>query len=429
MNEQVAFCKPMSQHSRQTLSETEHGWKTFLLLAVLLIVLLASLIFFTRMIVVSAMGTRVDFFPRLEGTRAFWAGKTPYSAEVTARIQVGMFGEELLPGEDEQRMAHPAYTAVLLSPLIFFDNEMAVAVWSAVQLLAFFSTLLLWFAIVGWQPKSWQAALLLLGFVLVFRYPMVTYVLGQFVGTLLFSVSLAIYLLQRRQHTWAGVVLIFSMMPPSYSAVLVCLLLGAEVVRGHWHGILSFVVGLGAITLFTILRVGWWIPDWLAQLRAYSEYANPYWPPATAPLPLQVLCVAVLLALLLWSLRRYILKPLLDHHIDFVCVSLLTLSLLLPQTGSYYLAMLIPVGVVASFRAATQKKRRLPLAGAIGLFVLLPWLFQLNTGYAALEAFAMPLAALMLWWITRPIRVLPPQRQQRAHDGVANQHVAAFNQP
>jgi hypothetical protein len=57
---------------------------------------------------------RFDFYPRWVGSRAVLAGENPYTQEVTWRIQEGMFGRRLGPGEDEQRFAYPAIIAWIL---------------------------------------------------------------------------------------------------------------------------------------------------------------------------------------------------------------------------------------------------------------------------------------------------------------------------
>src|SRR6266540_2106394 len=96
---------------------TKHASIIFALLLVNLI-LIAGLAAFNASTLVPARGLRFDFYPHWVGGRALWSGQTPYTPEITRQVQEGMFGGELPPGADQQNMAYPAYTAVVLAPVI-----------------------------------------------------------------------------------------------------------------------------------------------------------------------------------------------------------------------------------------------------------------------------------------------------------------------
>src|SRR5438309_9975463 len=69
-------------------------------------------------------GNLSDLYPRWLGAREFLLhGRDPYSAEVTAEIQKGVYGvaiDSRKPGNqtDEQRFAYPLYVVFLLAPTI-----------------------------------------------------------------------------------------------------------------------------------------------------------------------------------------------------------------------------------------------------------------------------------------------------------------------
>ena len=377
--------------------------QTFQLAALILLLVVAviAVFIFVEQTLIAANGNRFDFYPRLVGTRAFWQGENPYDPSITARIQRGMFGEELRADEDQQRVAHPAYTFVLLAPLIMLTDSAAIALWSTLQLFALFATPFIWLAILDWQPRPLWVAALLLGCIFVFRYPIIVFVLGQFIGTIVFCLSLAVWLMQHHRHGWAGIVLVGATMPPTLGGGLALLLLGSAVVRGQWRGLISFVAVLGAIMLFTLARLGWWVPAWIETLRAYTDYANPLWAVGMLPIPLNIVAIIGIPALAgreLWRIRQDT-SP--QAFIDYICIILIGSLLLLPQTGSYVLSLLIPVIVVAAARISQQQKRwdwRWILVIAI---LFSPWLFLALPGGLRVEPLVQPLLAFVLWWITR----------------------------
>lgn len=369
------------------------------LVAVLLV--WAAFAAFTRGTLVMALGGRFDFTPSLIGAAAFWAGESPYTAAVTLRVQQAMFGGALPAGEDEQRVAHPAYTAVLIAPLLLVSPEMAIALWSSLQLLLLICTPFLWLSIFGWSPKPLLAAALLLSLLLLYRYPIIIYVLGQFVGTVLFGFSLAIWCLRRGHRAWAGAALVLCMMPPSYGAALVALALVGEVVRGRWRAALVFCGLMGAVTLFSVARIGWWLPDWLATLNAYREYANPYFPLGLLPSWGQLIIAALALAALAWLTWRWLRAPSDETWQDFLCAALLVLALLLPQTGAYYLACLMIVAIAAAMRIDRAPRGRWLGALLWLAFAASPWVWFLLPARDRTEVLFVPLAASLVWGWSR----------------------------
>lgn len=355
------------------------------------VVLWLALALFTRATVGESFGKRTDFTPSLIAAHVLREGGSPYTPEVTARIQEAMFGSQLPADEDQQRVAHPAYTAVFLLPFTFVAEETAIALWSSLQLVLLIATPLIWMNIIGWSPRPGVTALIILSSLFLFRYPMMTYVLGQFIGTIVFGFSLAIWCLHRGRPVAAGLALVLCMMPPSFGVFLVALALLPEIARGRWRAAFVFVGAMALLTLITFLRIGWWIPDWLATLNAYREYADPYLPLAPLPLPVQIVLAVSFVVLSMRAVWRWWREPSDMRWQDALCIVLLTLMLLLPQTGSYYLCTLLIVAVIAAQRIIRKGR-----FGWMGLTVwlvcmALPWLLYLLPRRDLTEVLIMPL--------------------------------------
>lgn len=371
-----------------------------LIIAVLLLIAAVAVFAFVQQTLVTTNGNRFDFYPSLVGARAFWAGENPYDPSITARIQMGMFGEALRADEDQQRVAHPAYTLALLAPFTLLTDSAAIALWSTLQLLALFATPFVWMAILRWQLRPLTLAALLLGCVFAFRYPMIVFLLGQFIGTMVFCLSLAVLLMQQERYGWAGAVLVGATMPPTLGGVLALALLGSAVARGHWRGVVSFIGLMSLITLFTLLRLGWWLPQWLGNLRAYTDYANPQWAAGLLPLPLTIVLIVGAMAMIGWAFWRTRQEQTQASLVDFVCVAVITALLLLPQTGSYVLTLLIPVIIVAAARISRRSSGRGWRWLMLISVLLSPWLFLGVSGTLPVEPLALPLFAGALWWAT-----------------------------
>lgn len=371
-------------------------------------------------------GNKFDIYPRYVGAQAVWAGESPYAQTVTERIQIGMYGQLQPPDADQQRFAHPAYSAIFLAPLLLLPPEVAIPVWTALQFAALFATPFLWFAILRWKPRPLTLALLVIGLIFVYRYPVLSYLWGQFTGGIVFLVSLAIWLLQGRRDAWAGVALALATVPPSISGPLAVLLLGVLLLMGRWRGTAAFVAVLGAATLLSIVRIGWWLPEFIDGLRAYSVYAHPVsaadFLPTFVRLPFMI---AVALAVL-WSgwqavrgetgrglmhqtrnddLMTGLVHPGLarqtptDNWLSFLCVASIACLLLLPQTGNYYLVLGIPILMICAWHARRMGRWGWVVGGMIAVTIFSPWLW-VAIGVPDVETLVTPLLLAITLGVT-----------------------------
>jgi hypothetical protein len=350
-------------------------------------------------------GLRFDFYPHWVGGRTLWSGHTPYTAEVTRAIQQGMFGETLPPEADQQNVAYPAYTGVMLWPIVWLPAASAIAVWMAIQLVAVIWTPILWLAILRWKAPPVLLFVMILAFAFAFHYPMDAFILAQFSCTVLLGVSLGCWLLSIHHDTLAGIAFALATMPPTVGAPIVGMILLVYALKGRWHGLVAFAVTMLILVGISIVKAGWWIGDWLAIARSYTVYANPVWPPNFLPFVLlRAALVIAVIVFLLWMLLRFWhvspqAEPTNRVETDFFSAVIFAALFLLPQTGYYYLVLLIPALVVSIERA-----RRLPptprrLAWlACALTILSPWFyFSLSGLNPRAQSLILPIQVAVIW--------------------------------
>jgi hypothetical protein len=396
----------------------------FLILIAINVILIGGLAAFNASTLVPARGLRFDFYPHWVGGRAVWSGQTPYTAEITREIQMGMFGGELPPEADQQNLAYPAYTSIVLGPVIALPAPTAIAAWMAIGLAAVIWTPVIWLAILSWRPAPLLLFVLLLGLSFGFHYPIDMLVLAQFSGTVLLSLSLGVWLLTLKRDLLAGVIFALATVPPTLGAPLALGILGALALRGRWRGLAAFVVTLAVLTGISIVLIGWWIPDWLEVVRDYASYAPPAWPPNFLPLPLRIVLVGGIIlygAWMLWRFLRYQSpatsqasltgnwKLETDSFIDLVIALLLAALLLIPQTGYYYLVLLIPVIVACLERArGLSRGERWLVWLACAAAVASPWLyFSIPNFNPEIQSLIVPLHVGLVWLVVNGRNPLP----------------------
>jgi hypothetical protein len=386
-----------------------------ILIGLIFVVLTTGIVLFTLNVIVKPRGVVFDFYPHWVYGRAVWNGENPYTLELAQQVQIGMFGRVAREGEDQFIYPYPAYSGLMLAPVLIFPAQTAIAVWMALQLVALLCVPLVWLGILDWRPPPLALFLLTFGLTFAFRYPMNVYILGQFPGLMTLTLSLGVLLLVSGYDVLAGIIFVLATMPPTTGGTLAGLILGALFLRGRWRGLAAFVVTLALLTFITILRIGWWIPDLLNVLRGYSSYAPPAWSPGFIALPLRYAFVALVVMWLGWALFRFwrlnhqytISQPSAISHqpsadsytsfIDYTITAILACLLLLPQTGNYYLVLLSPVIVITVYRAKALRWRWLIWLSCV-LAVLSPWLYlYLGDDEQGFQMLLVPLHVALTW--------------------------------
>jgi len=251
------------------MSTTRNRWIVlvlFVLMLVLFVLMSSGIYQFTAQILVPPRGLRFDFVPRYIGGQAVWQGINPYSEAVTQNIQIAMFGSVLPPEADQQRMAYPAYAAVLLAPLLLLPEQVAVSFWASLQLIAVLLSPIVIMLLNRDRVNPVAFGLLLIATVFVFRYPINLYIIAQFTGTMLLGIVTALWFILRGWHVAAGIMLALVTLPPTVMLGYAVVFLGALALVGQWRGAVAYGATLGVLMLLPMFTIGWWLPAWFDNL-------------------------------------------------------------------------------------------------------------------------------------------------------------------
>jgi hypothetical protein len=254
-----------------------------------------------------------DLYPRWLGTyEALWNGADPYSPEVEAKIQQGMFGRPLAPGDairDQQAFAYPLYTVFVLAPLTLVPFGTLLPVLGVATLALLAGALWGWFGALAWWPgRPVVAGLVLLG--LSQPAAIQNVVLHQpTVLVLAFLVGAGVGLV-RGHYALAGCLLALATIKPQVSlAIMLWLSLWA---LADWRRRGGLLLGLGgmmaALLIGAWLLLPGWPAGWLGHLQRYQGYATERpilaaWLPAPLVLLAQV-ALGGALALFAWRSRH-----------------------------------------------------------------------------------------------------------------------------
>jgi hypothetical protein len=286
-----------------------------------------------------------DLFPPWLGARELVLhGRDPYSPEVTAEIQRGMYGRPLDPRNpadprNEQRFAYPVYAVFLLAPTVGFPFAVVQRGYMVVVALLSAASVLLWVRALGermhWPGLAAGMVLLLSSFPVVQGLPMQQ--LSLLVAALLAGAAAAV---AAGALGTAGLLLALAMSKPHLALPLAGWLLvwAGSAWRTRKALPLAFGGTMAGLLLGAELLLPGWFWRWRETLLAYSHYTD-----AATPLPQYlfgpylggVLWGTVLLTLLGfgWQMRRQ--PPEADgYKLALVCV--LSAPLVLPPAWHLY---------------------------------------------------------------------------------------------
>ncbi len=219
---------------------------------------------------VSKVRLGTDLYPRWVGARAFWQSASPYSAAVQVDAEQLIYGRAHRPNETQYPFHYPAYLAVILLPFTLLPVVWAGIVWSSAMLAVSITLVVVW----SWHldPRPFPAlwGLILLSGILYF--PALSSVIsGQYGLFVLACGILSWWLIAHGHDRWAGVVLVFATIKPTIGLFLP-VVLGLWALRWkRWQIVGGFVATLLVLMGITMLKVGWWVPDFLAQTLTYGQ--------------------------------------------------------------------------------------------------------------------------------------------------------------
>ena len=240
------------------------------------------------------------------------AGINPYSTEATAAIQQAYYGRPAHVDEDQMRFAFPGYSLLVFIPLSIVPERAALVVWEGAQL----ALVLLALRRLGVKPL--HAALILVAL----KEPVVNLFVGNTALWVTAWVGFGLAALERQQSKRAALYFAFAALQPVIAVPLALLMLA-----NHRRALVSYGAALAAIGAASVMLWGLWIPDWLAQMRAYTGYVRYLvWLPALFP-PVVLVSLAAL-----W-------RGVLNDNGGRYGLVLSGLVTALPLTGLYHLAL------------------------------------------------------------------------------------------
>ncbi len=212
----------------------------------------------------------VDVYPYWTGTRAFWQGGDPYSAQVQAETQNLIYGRTARADEDPFGFYYPAYVVILMSPLALLPVAWAGIAWASLMGAIFLTLVLLW----SWnlsprlKPLPWA---LVLFTAIAYRPALFSITEGQYGFLVLGCGALAWYLIERKHDLAAGIFLTLVTIKPSLALFLPAVLLVWALRWRRPNVIIGFVLALCVLMAATLLRLGWWLPDFLRGAMIFSQ--------------------------------------------------------------------------------------------------------------------------------------------------------------
>ena len=345
---------------------------------------------------------RFDFYPRWVGARAMLAGENPYSQEVTWRIQEGMFDRRLNVEEDQQGFAYSATITWLLLPFWLLPFPLAVSLWCGLQFVLLMLMLPEMAAILGWRLRPIPMAVLLVFSVLIYRYPVNAYLLGQFVVFSVACVLCAWWAIVQDRPLLAVLALLGATVRLEVILLPLVVLLMSAWKEGYRQVVFGWVGGVGLLWLMTRLWIGPWVASYLSGVRAYADYSFPRWPPMTAGpvwLALVIACAVLVWGGWMWLQTRSLSTK---TQLPWRIAALALVGLVcLPQTNNYTLIL----GLLAAWVVLwAGRGRRVDWLLVLAVLAS-PWMFHLTKGVlpVGLEQLLIPvtLGVLLTWrWLS-----------------------------
>ena len=219
----------------------------------------------------------VDMVPRWVGTQAVLQGESPYSQATRQQIWLEIYGSKDRPDGNLFGFYYPPAITTLLMPFVLtgISSSLAAVVWCAFLFAILSTALILWIITFRNVSKGFIVlpALLISGW--LFRPAFSNYLLGQFA---LFSSLTAIaawYFFENNKPIWAGIFAALSLVKPSLTILPISYLF-----IKHWRetkGIISLTTSSLLLYLPPSIILGWWLPDFLADISKYAMENRVAW--------------------------------------------------------------------------------------------------------------------------------------------------------
>lgn len=371
----------------QSSSPSKHPGKqlplVWLILGLLVILLIAAESFALYTVFTSQFPGANDFFVRWLGGREYLLhGTNPYDRTVAEQAQISMFGRLAQPGDkDEAYFAYPLYTLFFFWPLSLLPYAWAQAVWMAILQFMLLGLTILSIRLARWSPPNWLFWFTVFWGIFFYNGARAI-LLGQFSIVVGLALLLALWAIENRRDTLAGLCLAMTTIKPQMVFLILAFLLLWAVVRGRWHIVLGFGLSMLGLVFSSILLIPSWPVDFARNAVAYSDYV-------AFGTPLE-------------NLLDFLLPPALAGPLTPLLSGLFFLALLpgwwfafRGRPGAYTWAVMstLIVGSLITFRSATTNQ--------VILYLPLFFFFQrLPASKATLIAFLTQIGLLVLMWST-----------------------------
>ncbi len=366
----------------------------------------------TRVSLVTGVPGPTDFYARWVGAQAYvQQGLSPYSDEVSRRIQAGIYGRPLRPGEDLFLFVYPFYVVFVIAPLSVLPYGWAAATWLALLEFGLLAALLLLLDVYRWRPPP-GLLILLAGWTLLFYPHMRGILLGQFVVLIGVLLALVIWALSRGRDGLAGVALALTTIKPQVVLLVIPLLLLWAIGQRRWRFVGAFVLALGSLLAASFLAMPGWLGDFIRQVVTYPMYTA-YPPYILMPVPwilthlifpalgapVEMALRLALLAGLAWAWWREARSGWASFHWT-LGLTLVVNSLTAVRTGTTnYVLFLLPL--IPLFYHLYRRVGRLALAVAILALSLGLWplfvIYEQQADLAILVAMPLLILAALFW--------------------------------
>lgn len=219
----------------------------------------------------------VDLYPRWVGTQAVLHNESPYSIKTRQQIWLAIYGSTDTPDGNPFGFYYPPAVITLFMPFVLLgiSVHLAAVLWCAFLWAALSTALLFWIINLRHLKNGLVVLPLLLISGWLFRPAFSNYFLGQFA---LFSVlaAIAAWLAGRNNlPIWAGIFAALSLLKPSLTVIPIALLL-VDLWRKP-RGILTFIAVSLILYLPPTVLIGWWLPDFLADIANYAQENSVAW--------------------------------------------------------------------------------------------------------------------------------------------------------
>jgi hypothetical protein len=333
-------------------------------LVLLLLLVLGADAYAIYRVYIERVGNALDYYPFWAGGRAVLVRQqNPYDPQITLENQEAIYGRPALPEENQHAYAYPAYAALIVWPFLLLPFPLSSSLWIAGQQALVVAAVALIARAIGWWPGRWHFLALCLA-AMTFRYSMITFVLGQTSIWVLCCLALAVWAMRRGRATVAGIALAASVLKPQLAFLPALAMIVTATPRQRRPLILALAGSLACLLALSLLFSGFWIDDYWHQLQAYQQYsstdfaiaavARSVLPEGTA----QILNAVGIALLLIWFALVLFRQRGGGQPVVAVAMALGITQLVVPQTGSYNMVLLLlPLLVILGYRSRYRARQ------------------------------------------------------------------------